>query len=159
MRSALQSTQFNGGFSAMQADAVPASSFLVLPQGQGSAPELELPTKRRERGNLTGGLDDPLIEDPEETRPNARGARSPGRPDELTDGVEGQAEGLRVANELEPMEIRFAVETIAARLASAGGQDPVAVVEPESFHCETRPTSNLTDRHELSAMAVRAVAC
>jgi hypothetical protein len=50
-------------------------------------------------------LSDPLAEHPKETRPDACGVGFPSRCDEVTDGVEGQPESLRLANELQPVEI------------------------------------------------------
>lgn len=89
----------------MQARAVPVPSFVVLPRRQDSTPALEFPAKRREGSDLMSGLSDPLAEHPEQTRPDAYGARLSGRDDEVTDCVEGQPEGLGLANELEPVEI------------------------------------------------------
>jgi hypothetical protein len=93
------------GLSAVQARAVPTSSFLAPRRRHDSPPSLEFRAKRREGGDLMCSLSDPLVEHPKETRPDARRAGYAGRFDEVTDGIEGQPESLSLANELQPVEI------------------------------------------------------
>src|SRR2546430_1536500 len=101
----LRPVRYDSRRCVMQAGAVPRSSFLVLPRRQDSAPALEFPAKGREGRDLVCRLSDPLAEHPEKTQPEACGAGHPGRRDEGSDGAKAQPESLRLANELQPVEI------------------------------------------------------
>jgi hypothetical protein len=77
-----------------------------------------------------------LVEDATQTR-TGRWVMGPRRVDELTDLVECQAQSLRLANELEPVEVYRAVESIPARAPGRWRKKPVKVVVAESLHGES----------------------
>ncbi len=79
------------------------------------APPLKLLLQARKRLDLTGGLAKPLVQNAQQTRARHRATLLPGRRDEIADLVQRQPERLRLADEVQPTEVRLAVQAIAAR--------------------------------------------
>jgi hypothetical protein len=93
--------------------------------------------KATEGRDLINGLRDPIVEHSAQARANAGATRSARRHDELADRLQGQAEGLGLANELETMHVGLGVDTVSARSAPEWRQESPALIEPQRPDAES----------------------
>jgi hypothetical protein len=89
-----------------------------------------------------------LAEDAAQPR-TGRGVPGPRRTDELSDLVQCEPQGFRVANELEPVEVHIVVESIATGAPRRRREKPVKIVVAQSLDGEPGPAGGLTDPHGI----------